>query len=156
MTTSALESLGEIELRYAAEAEPVAPPDGTWLPYLGSGEGRVTSGPLLGRIRFSSFEDDLSGRSCLVSGADACALNVALIVATDDTAEVRLEALGYAVRDRGMRWRTALGVRAASEDPRYAWLAAASLTWLGEFDEQGGLARAALYRAPALDPKTRD
>ena len=41
---------------------------------------------------FSSFEDDLSWRSCLVSGADACALNVALIVATDDTAEVRLEA----------------------------------------------------------------
>jgi len=148
--------VGDIELRYVPEAEPIAPSDGAWLPYLGSGEGSVAGGGLRGRVRFSSFEDDATGRSCLVSGVGACVLNVAAIIETDDGARVRLEALGYAVRDNGTRWRTALGVRAASDDLRYAWLAASSLTWLGEFDEHAGIARAALYRGPAADPKTRD
>lgn len=151
MTIQAPESLGEIELRYVAEAQPTTPPGRSLLPYLGSGDGQVLSGPLRGRIRFSTFEDDLSGRSCLVSGAGACALNVAVLIETDDAAEVRLDALGYAVRDGGTRWRTMLGVRAASDDPRYMWLGDRLLTWLGEFDEQTGAARAELFGRPPED-----
>jgi hypothetical protein len=151
VTNQAPESLGEIELRYAAEARPTTPPGRSLLPYLGSGEGHVLGGPLRGRIRFSTFEDDLSGRSCLVSGVGACALNVAMRIETDDAAEVRLDALGYAVRDGGTRWRTTLGVRIASDDPRYMWLGGRLLTWLGEFDEQTGAARAVLFGRPRED-----
>lgn len=145
MTTSTLESLGELELRYVPEAAPIGGADGAWLPYLGSGEGSMVSGRLQGRVRFSTFEDDMSGRACLVSGVGACVLNVAAIIHTTDDAEVRLEALGYATRGSGTRWSTTLGVRATSDDPRYAWLAGRSLTWLGEFDEDAGTARASLY-----------
>jgi hypothetical protein len=151
VTIQAPESLGEIELRYVAEAQPTTPPGRSLLPYLGSGDGQVLSGPLRGRIRFSSFEDYLSGQSCLVSGAGACALNVAVLIETDDAAEVRLDALGYAVRDSGTRWRTTLAVRAASDDPRYMWLGGRLLTWLGEFDEQTGAARAELFGCPPED-----
>jgi len=151
MTIPAREPLGEIELRYVAEAQPTTPPGRSLLPYLGSGDGQVLSGPLRGRIRFSTFEDDLSGQSCLVSGAGACALNVAVLIETDDAAEVRLDALGYAVRDGGTRWRTTLGVRAASDDPRYMWLGGRLLTWLGEFDEKTGAARAQLFGRPPED-----
>lgn len=148
MTISAPDSFGEVELRYAADAEPTTPTDGNLLPYLGSGDGRVVSGPLRGRVRFSTFEDDLSGQHCLVSGAGACALNIAALIETDDAAQVRLDALGYAVREGGTHWRTTLAVRAASDDPRYAWLGGRSLTWLGEFDEETGAGRAHLFGPP--------
>jgi hypothetical protein len=152
--TTAPESLGEIELQYEPEAEPIAPPGGSWLPYLGSGEGRVLNGPLRGRVRFSTFEDDLSGRPCLISGIGRCALHITAIVDTDDSAQVRIEALGYAVRSGGTRWQTTLGVRAASDDPRYAWIGGRSLSWLGEFDEEQGHGRVGLFIAE--DPDERE
>ncbi len=151
--TAAPESLGEIELRYVPEAQPIAPFGGSWLPYLGSGEGRVLSGPLRGRVRFSSFEDDLSGRPCLVSGVGRCAFHITAIVETDDSAQVRIEALGYAVRAEGTRWHTTLGVRAASDDRRYAWIGGRSLSWLGDFDEGPGIGRAGLFLAEDLSER---
>jgi hypothetical protein len=152
--TGAPESIGDIELRHVPDAEPITPPGGSWLPYLGSGEGRVLSGPLRGRVRFSSFEDDLSGQPCLVSSVGRCALHITAIVDTDDAAQVRVEGLGYAVRTEGTHWQTALGVRATSDDPRYAWIGGRSLSWLGEFDEEPGVARAGLFLAG--DPTARD
>ncbi len=145
--STAPESLGEIELRYMSDAPRIGPAGASWLPYLGSGEGRVLNGTLRGRVRFSTFEDDLSGQPCLVSGVGRCALHVTAIVDTDDSAQVRIEALGYAVRAEGTRWQTTLGVRAASDDPRYAWLGGRSLSWLGEFDEGSGTVRAGLFLA---------
>jgi hypothetical protein len=145
--TKAPESLGEIELRYVPDAEPIVPAGGSWLPYLGGGEGQVLSGPLRGRVRFSTFEDDLSGQPCLVSGIGRCALHITAIVDTDDAAQVRIEALGYAVRAEGTRWHTTLGVRAASDDPRYAWIGDRSLSWVGDFDEEPGIGRAGLFLA---------
>ena len=135
------DELGFLELRYVADSESIVPAAGRHLPYVGSGEGSIEGPRLRGTLRFSAFEDELLDSSG-VRGDDACALNVAATISTADGATVRLEALGYALREAGTRWRTSLAVRLASDDPRYAWVGDGTASWLGWFDEATGIARA--------------
>jgi hypothetical protein len=135
--------LGSLELRYVPDSDSIVPSAGRHLPYVGSGEGSIEGPRLRGRLRFSAFEDELRGSS-VVRGDEACALNLAATISTTDGAMVRLEALGYALREVGTRWQTALAVRLASDDPRYAWVGDGAASWLGWFDEATGVAGARL------------
>lgn len=148
---TALAVVGEIEMRYADDARPVTATQGRWFPYLGSGDGRVESGPLRGRARFSTFESELgegaSATTCIANLAASCALNLAVTIDTDDGASINLEAIGYAVRVGGPVWRTSLGVIASSEDARYTTLLDQPIVWLGTFDEERRVGRATLYLA---------
>jgi hypothetical protein len=110
---------------------------------VGSGTGRVQGPRINGNLRWSNFEQVF---------ADYCRLNVAGTIETDDGAEIRFDARGFAVPPAGgTAWKVASAVRFAVKVSRYNWLETAPAIWEGEFDATTATAR---YRAylPA-DPR---
>jgi hypothetical protein len=130
-----LRHLFDAELRHQAGMGPLVS-DGEG-ELIGSGDGVVAGRQLVGTLRWTLFERP---------GALVCAMNPVAVIATDDGAEVGIEARGYARRRSTdeRTWRVAATLRFESDDERYRWLADTLGVWEGEFDADG--ARAS-YRA---------
>lgn len=107
---------GGLESPAHAEGQPVG--RGT-----GDAAGQVLSGP----VRWT-----LSERV----GEGLCAMDVFVVVDTEDGAAVHLEGQGFArLRDaQSARWEVAGAMHASSDDPRYAWLTDQLLGWDGDAD----------------------
>lgn len=137
-----LQHLFDAELEYRPGMAPIVETGDGQL--IGSGDGTVRGPKLRGRIRWTLFEQP---------GELLCAMNPAVVVATDDGASIRIDGRGYARRasrdDRS--WQVAATLRFDTPDQRYAWLDGTLGFWEGEFDAAQHRAR---YRAYASDEST--
>jgi hypothetical protein len=133
----ALKHLFDAELRYRPDLEPLVPAQEREGELIGSGDGAVNGGRLVGSLRWTLFE---------VPGELVCVMAPVAVIETADGAAIRMDARGYARRatreDR--LWKVAATLRFESEDERYAWLSDALGVWEGEFDADAHRAR---YRA---------
>ncbi|MGH3030001.1 MAG: DUF3237 family protein [Gaiellaceae bacterium] len=132
-----LEHLFDAELRHHPGTEPLlsaAEGDGE---LIGSGDGTVTGPRLAGNLHWTLFEHP---------GELVCAMNPVAVIETEDGAQVRLEARGYAQRRSADEriWRVAATLRFESDDERYRWLGQRLGIWEGQFDAD---AARASYRA---------
>ncbi len=132
-----LQHLFDAELQHRPGMEPIlaaAEGDGE---LIGSGDGTVTGPQLAGSLRWTLFEHP---------GELVCSMNPVAVVETEDGAQVRIRARGYAQRRRAdeQTWRVAATLRFESDDDRYRWLGQTLGVWEGEFDAD---AARAWYRA---------
>jgi Protein of unknown function (DUF3237) len=130
-----LEHLFDAELRYRSETAPLTE-DGEG-ELIGSGDGSVSGPAVAGELAWTLFERP---------GALVCAMNPVALITTDDGAQLRVEARGFARRENeeSRIWAVAATLRFESEDERYRWLDHALGVWEGEFDAEAHRAR---YRA---------
>ena len=131
-----LRYLFDAELRHRPGMEPLSDGEGDG-DLIESGDGTVTGHQLSGTLRWTLFEHP---------GELVCAMNPVAVLNTEDGAEVRIRARGYAQRRStdDQTWRVAATLRFASDDERYRWLSETLGVWEGEFDAD--TARAS-YRA---------
>ena len=119
----------EVGLRYREGMAPVRQPGDLPGEYLGSGDGTIQGPGLNGTVRWDLNEH---------VGREACQMFFAGMVQTDDGAILSFDTLGFGqVRDPATapsRWEVTAAARFVTDDPRYAWLAARPVTWLGGFD----------------------
>lgn len=119
----------EVRLRYRQGMAPVRQPHARPGEYLGSGDGTVDGPGLHGAVRWDLNE---------FVGQEACQMFFAGIVETDDGAAISFDTLGFGlVRDPAAapsRWDVTATVRFETDDPRFRWLAARPVPWVGEFD----------------------
>lgn len=136
-----LEHLFDAELHYRQDIEPVVSSEGREGELIGSGDGTVNGGRLIGRLRWSMFAADCVFR---VDGSGTG--NPAVVLETEDGATIWIEGKGYGLRRESAapNWRLTASLRFQTDDPRYRWLDNAFGIWEGVFDED---ARHARYRA---------
>lgn len=128
-----LEPLFELTLQYRPEMAAVVSSAGREGVLLGSGDGRIDGPRIRGSVKWSIFE---------VTGADRCKLNLAGVIATDDSASVEFDAQGFGVvadPRQPSRWHMNAAVK-FSTDPEgpNAWLNWVLAVWDGRFDMQTG------------------
>jgi hypothetical protein len=114
---------------------------------IGSGDGAVTGPRLSGALRWTLFEHP---------GELVCAMSPVALIATDDGAEVRIEARGYARRRSTdeRTWRVVATLRFESDDERYRWLCETLGVWEGEFDADAARATYRAYIQPDREDPT--
>lgn len=145
-----LEHLFDAELQYRQDIEPIVASEGREGELIGSGDGTVNGGRLVGRLRWSMFAADcvfrLDGSETIRSGDHVCTTNPALVLESDDGATIWIDAKGYGLRreSHAPNWRLTASLRFQTDDLRYRWLDNAFGIWEGVFDED---ARHAHYRA---------
>jgi hypothetical protein len=132
-----LQHLFDAELQHRSDMEPIlaaAEGDGE---LIGSGDGTVTGPELAGSLRWTLFEHP---------GKLVCSMNPVAVIETEDGAQVRIRARGYAQRRSTdeRTWRVAATLRFESDDERYRWLGQTLGVWEGEFEAD---AARAWYRA---------
>ncbi len=138
-----LEPVFRIELQYtegADECAPIGLKDGV---LVGSGNGVIEGPRLRGTLSYSNYEN---------TTPRLCTMQVPMIVKTDDGAEIRLEARGYAMvpdESQPARWRIAGVLRFETRDERYLWLNAHLAPYEGEFDAETGQGTLRAYLPPA-------
>jgi hypothetical protein len=132
-----LQRLFDAELRHQAGMAPILAADEGDGELIGSGDGTVTGPRFAGSLRWTLFEHP---------GELVCSMNPVAVIETEDGAEVRIRARGYAQRrsPEDRTWRVAATLRFESDDERYRWLGQTLGVWEGEFDAD---AARASYRA---------
>jgi hypothetical protein len=132
------ELLFDVEIKVVPNMPAVVSSDGRIGEFVGSGDGRVTGPRLTGTLRFSLFEK---------VGDTACRMDTGAVLRTDDGAEIRIDAAGFALRrTQGEEmWITAQAVRFQTDDSRYTWLNHVAGLWAGSDDLRVGTARARVF-----------
>jgi hypothetical protein len=133
-----LDLLFVIEMKVVPDMPAVVSPDGRSGELVASGEGRVTGPRLRGMLRFSLFEE---------VGDTACHMDTGALLRTDDGAQIRIDAAGFALHSAhgGETWTTAQALRFQTDDPRYRWLNHVAGLWAGSADLSAGTARARVF-----------
>ena len=127
--TRELERQFTVRLQYEEDEPPVSL-DGKVGAYVGSGVGVVQGPRLQGSIQWSLFEKQ---------GEALCPSNLFGLITTNDSAEIRFDAMGFFLRadlNRPHQWRTTAAVHFVTIDPCYAWLDDILGVWEGQFDIQ--------------------
>ena len=119
--------LFEMELHYKEEKLPVTM-GGKVGEYIGSGEGTLNVPKINGNVHWTLFEAQTE---------TVCPANLIGLIATDDGAEIRLDAIGFFMRPNPAdpyKWVNSADVRFVTADERYAWLNSILGVWQGETD----------------------
>ena len=145
-----LDHLFDAELQYRTDVEPLVPSEGREGELIGNGVGSARGDKLAGRLRWSMFAADCvfnpDGSQPNGDGDHVCTTNPALLLETEDGANIWFDSKGYGLRRQvdAPKWLMTASLRFQTDDDRYRWLDNAFGIWEGVFDEDAGHAR---YRA---------
>lgn len=151
--------LGDAELVYVPDMEPVVDPAGVPGQLLGNGTGTIAGPHLRGELRWSFFEEDCAWDPGLLGkatqrqdpGRSVCRTYPRGVIETDDGAVIQFEAQGFALRrDNDPIWRVGSNVRFVTDVDRYKWLTQLLAAYDGTFNEQTGTATWS-FHAPAAE-----
>lgn len=134
-----LEHLFDAELQYRPEMAAVVSSEGRIGKLIGSGDGTLEGQRLHGTLRWTLFEKQ---------GNDLCETNLTGAIATNDGAQIRFDAKGYALRadkDHPNKWSLASALHFDTENERYQWLNTALAVYEGEFDMNTGRHHSRVY-----------
>ena len=142
--------LGDAELVYVSEMEPVVSPEDVPGDLLGNGTGTIKGPHLSGKLRWSFFEEDCAWDPGIVAGdasspgdlgRSVCRTYPRGVIETDDGALIQFEGQGFALRrTNDPIWIVGSTVRFVTDSGDYEWLTELLATYDGRFDERTGTA----------------
>lgn len=154
--------LGDAELVYVPDMEPVVDPENVPGHLLGNGTGRLEGPHLKGELRWSFFEEDCAWNPGILRaepvperdfGRSVCRTYPRGVIETEDGTLIQLEGQGFALRrDGDPIWTVGSTVRFVTESAPYQWLTDVLVAYDGFFNEQTGTATWSFHVRESLIP----
>lgn len=158
--------LGDAQLVYVPEMDPVVNPGSVPGRLLGNGTGRIEGPHLNGELRWSFFEEDCDWDPGILDagripdqdlGRSVCRTYPRGVLETDDGAVIQFEAQGFALRrENDPIWAVGSTVRFVTDSDAYQWLTNLLVAYDGTFNEQNGTATWSFHARDALIPRKGD